>query len=126
MGRFEQDAIDRADREAQLAASTKLFYHPVHAFVGAINRIGGTGFDAQGAAYAPVLVDEHHTARAFDAKLRVERRDSMARDGSQSTNPLRSAGRTLIYGGFFLCNSLRVGGAIGIAAASALGLRQRI
>ena len=87
MGRFEQDAIDRADREAQLASSTKLFYHPVHAFVRAINRISRAGFYAQGTAYAPVLVDEDHTARAFYAKLWVERRYSMARDGSQSTNP---------------------------------------
>ena len=82
MGRFEQDAIDRADRKAQLAASTKLFYHPVHAFVGAVDGIGRAGFYAQGAAYAPLLVDEDHTAPAFDAKLWVKRRDSMARDGS--------------------------------------------
>jgi hypothetical protein len=79
--RFEQDAIYRAHRYAQFAAGTKRFNHPVHAFVSAINRIGGARFDAQGTAYAPFLVDEGYAARAFDSEIRVQRHKGMAGNG---------------------------------------------
>ncbi len=62
----QRHAIDRTDRDAQLAARAMLGHHGVHELVRAHDGIGRAGLDAQGAANAPVLVDQHHAAWPFD------------------------------------------------------------
>ena len=98
----------------------------MHTLIGTVNGIGGAGFDAQSAADAPVFVDEGHAAQAFYAEFGIQRHDSSAGNYRQARYALGPAWRALVDGCVLLRNGLRIGRAIGIAAARALGLRQRI
>ena len=61
-GVFDFYAIDRAHRQTQFAARACRFNDGVHAFVRADDGVYWAGFNTQGAAYAPVLINPHHTA----------------------------------------------------------------
>jgi len=122
---LQLDAVDRTHRDAQLAAGAGRLDHGVHAFVAADDGVGGAGLDAQGAADAPGLVDHGHRAWAFGAVRGVQCQDRSAGEGGQALYPLRTAWRAAVDRGLFVGDGLCVGGAVGVAAARALRLRQR-
>ena len=121
---LQADAIDWADRYAQLAAGAVRVDHRVHHFVAAKNRVGWAHRQAQRAANAPSLVNHGHTTRTFQAVGGVQAQGGLARDGSQPGNAFRAARRALVDGRALLGNRLGVGQAVRVAAARALRLRQ--
>jgi len=125
-GVFQGDAIDRAGGHAQGAAGALLLDHGVHAFVRADDAIDRAGLDAQGAADAPGFVDPGHLPRLFNAALGIERPRRLAGERGQAAHPFGPAGRALIDGRLPVRHRLRVSGAVGKAAAGALGLGQGV
>ena len=65
----EFNAIDRADRNAQLTTCSMRCNDGVHALVGAQNGVSRAGFDAEGAAYAPGFVHHSDGQWGFNAML---------------------------------------------------------
>ena len=118
-------AIHRANRQAQLAPGAMRLDHGVHQLVAAQYRVGRAGVDAQGAADAPVFVDDGDAARTFCAIGRVECHDGLPCDGCKPANALAAARRALVDGCAVLRNGAGVGSAVRVAAARALRLRQR-
>jgi hypothetical protein len=98
----------------------------VHVFVRAEDGVGRAGVNAQGAADAPGLVHEGHAARGLHAVLGVERLYRFAADGGQPLHAFFATGRTLVDVGLALRNGIGIGRAVRVAAAGALGLRQRV
>lgn len=78
----ESNAVDRAWRQAKLAAGATLDKHGVHQPGGADDRIDRTGGHAQGAANAGVLVDPRHRHRPRLTARPIQRqRGSLEQDG---------------------------------------------
>ena len=98
--------------------------HGVHELVAAQNRIGGADVDAQGAADAPVLVNDRDGAWPFNAMGGVERHHRLPSDHRQPLDAFCAARRALVDSRLALGDSLRVARAIRVATARALGLRQ--
>jgi hypothetical protein len=119
-----RDAIHRAHRQAQVAAGAQLVDDGVHLLRRADDAIHRAGLDAQRAADAPILVDHCQAAWRFDAALRVQRQHRPASQRRQAHDALRTAGRAAVDVGLALGHGLRVGAAVGEAAARALRLRQ--
>src|SRR5439155_23083261 len=59
-GRREVDAVDRAGRQAQLAADAPVLDHRVHVALRADDRVDRAGVDAARAADARCLIDHRH------------------------------------------------------------------
>ena len=97
----------------------------MHAFVAAKDGVGRADLDAQGAADTPGLVNHRHVARALVAVPRVERQHRLAGQLGQALNALGAARRALVDAGLAGGHGLRIGGAVGVAATGALGLRQQ-
>ena len=57
-----------------------LWQNGMHELVGAHNGVCGAYLNAQGAANAPVFVDQDHAARPFDPKTRIQSYYGLARD----------------------------------------------
>ena len=83
---FKTDAVNRANRNAQLAAGAVFLDHRVHHFVAAKDGIGRTNRKAQRAAYAPFLSNDGDRAWAFCAVHRVHGQHWPPGDGCQSLN----------------------------------------
>ena len=122
---FQADAIDRTHRNAQLAAGAVGLDDGVHHLVAAQYCVGGANRQAQCAAYAPGFVNNGHAARRFKTVGRVQGQVKLACDGCQSGHALSAARRALVDRSFALSNRVGVRSTIGVAAARALGLRQR-
>ena len=120
----QRDAVHRADRDAEFATGAVRVDDVMHQLVAADDRVDRTGLDAERAADAPVLVDDREPARTLEPVLGVERQRLAGGEGGQSRDALGAAGRTLVDGGLAARDRMRVGMAIGIAAARALRLRQ--
>src|SRR5690606_31882034 len=123
---FQRDAIDRAHGDAQFATRAVRLDHGVHALVGARDRVGGAGLDAQRATDAPVLVDDGHGDRAFDAVPAAQRQGGATGDGREAGDAFGATGRALVDAGLAFGHGLRVAGAVRVAAALALRLRQGV
>ena len=67
---LERDAVDRAGRDAQLAAGAPRRDHRVHELRGADDRVHRAGLDALGAADADRLVDDRDLRRAVERRSR--------------------------------------------------------
>ena len=98
--------------------------HGVHELVAAQNRIGGADVDAQGAADAPVLVNDRDGAWPFNAMGGVQRYKWLPSDCRQPLDAFCAARRALVDSRLALGDCLSVPGAIRVAAARALRLRQ--
>ena len=120
----EFNAIDRADRNAQLTTCAMRGNDGVHALVGAQNGVSRAGFDTEGAAYAPVFVHNGNGQWRFNAVLGAQGQLRSACDAGQTTNALLAARRALIDGGFPAGNGPGICRAVGVTAARALGLGQ--
>ncbi len=122
----EGDAVDRTDRKAQLAAGAQLRNDGVHLLRRADDAVDRAGLQAQRAADAPGLVDDRELARPFDPVRRVERLDWPGRQRGEPGDALRTTRRTLVDRRAVVRDGVGIRAAIGVAAARALGLRQRI
>ena len=122
---FKLYAVDRAHGQAQLTAGTKHLDHGVHAFVGAHNRVGGTGIQAQGAADAPVFINPGDLANPLQAVLCIQGGGRLASELGQTAHALFTTGGAAVNGGVLLHDGLGIGLAVFKAAALALGLRQQ-
>ena len=121
---FQADAIDRAYRNAALAPGAIRLYDRVHELVAAENCIGRAGFDAQRAAYAPVLINHGQHAGPFAAVDRIQRHNGTPRDGREPLDTLQAARWALIDLCLAVGDGTGVGSAVGVATARALRLRQ--
>ena len=125
-GNFEMDAINRANRNAELTTSAFLFDDGVHPFVCAHDGIGGAGVDAQRATDAPLFIDPGHMPGPFLASDWIQCNERLASDFGQTLNAFVTPRRALIDARFTTSDGFCVSGAIRIAAAGALRLRQRL
>ena len=98
----------------------------MHKFVAAHNSVNRAGFDAQGAADAPVLVYKCHSALLFAAKLGVKWYHRVPSDAGQPFNTLCAARWALVDGGAVNGYGMRIAGAVWVAAALALCLGQGV
>ena len=126
MDRLQRDAINWADGHAQLATGAIRLDDGVHAFVGADDGIGRAGLDAQGAANAPLLVDDGHGARPFLTVRGTQTAWWLPGETRQSRNALLAARWALVDGRFTLGEGVGVALTVGVAATGALRLRQCI
>ena len=117
-------AVHRTDWNTQLTARAMLGHHGMHVLVGAQNGVGRAGFDAQRAAYAPGLINDGQLAWCFLTILGAQRLGCMTGDGRKQGNALGATWRALINGGIAAGDGLSVAAAVGVAASSALRLRQ--
>ncbi len=120
------DAVHRAGGHAQLAARALGLDHGVHALVAADDAVDGAGLDAQGAADAPVLVDPGHAARPFEAMVWIQGHHRLAGERGQPAHALGTAGRALVDRRLANGHGACVAGAVRVAAARALSLRQGV
>ena len=74
-----RDAVDRAGRDAQLAARAEFRDHRMHEARRAHDGVDRAGRQAPGATDAAFLVDERDGGRCLDAVVVVERRDGCVR-----------------------------------------------
>ena len=77
---FQADAVDRANRHAQLAARAVRLDDAVHQLVAAHDGVDRTRLDAKCATDAPGFVDDGHRTRGFDAMSRIQRLNRQAGD----------------------------------------------
>ena len=96
----------------------------MHHLVAAQNGVSRAGLDAQGAAYAPGLVNDGDVARAFQAISGVQGKYRQACDGCQSLHAFLTAWRALVDGSAASDYGLCVRCAVRVAATRALCLRQ--
>ena len=68
---FQADAIDRAHRNAELAAGAVGLDDSVHHLVAAQYCIGGANRQEKCAAYAPGFINYGYAARGFQAVSRI-------------------------------------------------------
>ena len=122
---LQADAINRANRNAQLATGAVRLYHGVHHLVAAQYGVGRASGQTKRAADAPGLVNYRHAARAFQAILWIDGLRQLSCNCSQFLHTFHATGWALVDGGIASCNSLCIGRAIRVAAARALRLRQR-
>src|SRR6218665_1694495 len=124
-GGVQRDAVHGAHGQAQFTPGAVAFDDGVHHLAGADDGVGGADLQAQRAADAPVLIDECHRARPLAPMPGIQRQRCLAGDRGQARHPLGPAGRALVDRRRALGNGLRIGAAVGIAAARALRLGQR-
>src|SRR6056297_3207271 len=122
--RDQVDAVDRAGRQAQLAAGAFVGDDRVHHLRRPDDRVHRTGLDAQLASDAAVLVDYRHQRRFCLAVRGIQRFGLATQQVGQCLDPGFAARRTLVDVGLTACDGLGVGAAAGIVALPALGLRQ--
>lgn len=120
------DAVNRANGQAQFAAGAPPLDDGVHAFVGAHNRVRRAGFDAQSTANAPVFVDPHHGAGRLGAMGSAQRQDGAPSDTGQALDARLAARGALVDVRLAGGNGGSVTLAVGVAAARALGMWQRV
>ena len=97
----------------------------MHLFGCTGNRIYRAGLQAQRAADANIFVDESDSGR-LEYDILVKRFEFDTEQIRQLAYTFFAAGRTMIDVRFFVGNGLRIGPATGIAALSALRLRQQV
>jgi len=119
------DAVHWTYRQTQFAACAVRAYDRVHAFRQANNGIRGTDFQAQGTANAPCFINYGNEARCFHSIGRIQGQRRTPGKGCKAGYPLTASRGALVDVGCTLGNGLGVCGAIWVAAARALGLRQR-
>ena len=89
------------------------------------DAVGRAGLDAERAAYAPGFVDDGDAARGLDAIDGVQRQGRAAGEGGEPGHARGAAGGALVDLGLTRGDGVGVAAAVRIAAAGALGLRQR-
>ena len=120
-----RDAVDRADRHAQLAAGAELVDDDVHSLGGADDRIDRACLQAERTADAPCLVDPREGARRFGAAAGVERQGLPAGEAGEAIDAFGAAGRAAVDLGALVGDRFGVAAAVVVAAAAALRLRQQ-
>lgn len=123
-GRFNDNAVDRAGRQTQGAASAFGGNHGVHEFAGPDDRIHRTGVDAQRAADTGGFFDPRNSGLRCDAMCGVQWQRFFAEQCCDFRDDLVATRRALVEGRFAGCDGLGIGPAAGVAALSALRLRQ--
>ena len=96
----------------------------MHQLVASHDGVRRADLDAQGAANAPVFINEDDAARPLGPVHRIQCGNRLAGEGGQPLNPLGAARRALVDARLGLGDRLRIGGAVGVAATGALCLRQ--
>ena len=119
-----RDAVDRAGRDAQLAAGAQRRQDRVHALLRADDRVDRAGRDAQRAADARGLVDDGHEQRPVRAARGVERLRRAAGQRGELGDHGLAARRTAIDVALAARERVRIRLAAREAAPRALRLRQ--
>src|SRR5690606_13737979 len=96
MPRHQLDAVDRARRQAQLAAGAVLREHGVHHVRYADDRVDRTGARAEIAADAERLVDTRNPLHARVAEAGIERARIAAKELGERTNRRLAPGRAAV------------------------------
>lgn len=122
----ERDAVDRAHRDAQLAARAHRIDDGVHVLCAAHDGVYRTGFEAQRAPDAPRLVDHREQSRAFLAAGGVKRQGRATGELGKPNDALLAARRAPVDLRFTARHGFGIGSAIGVSAARALRLRQSV
>ena len=78
----------------------------MHRLVGTDDGIHRTGFDAQGAANAPRLLNDRHRQWPLVTVVRIQRLLSVTGYCGQPGHPFLTTGRALVNGGLALINCL--------------------
>ena len=122
--RFNDDAVDRTGRQTQGAAGAFGGNHGVHEFAGPDDRIHRTGVDTQRAADTGGFFDARNCGLRCDAVCGVQRQRFFAEQRCDFRDDLVTTRRALVEGRFAGCDGIGIGPAAGVAALSALRLRQ--
>ena len=122
----QRDAVHRAGGQAQLAAGTSVGQYLVLKARGADDGIDRTGEDALGAADAVQRVDVHDMPHGHGVEIAGKRQRRASEQLRQGRDGGVAAGRAPVDGGLAAGDGLRVGVAVVVAAAPALGLRQQL
>lgn len=116
------DAIDRARRQAEVAAGAEICDDGVHAFASTDDGIDRTGLDALDAADAGFLKNERDARWLLFAMGGIERLGRAAQQFGQCANGVVTAGWALIDVSLATRNRLGIGSTTGKLALRALGL----
>jgi hypothetical protein len=100
--------------------------HDMHPLGGADDRVDRTCLQAEGAADARLLVDHRERARRLAAALGIERQFGAAGDERDPGDAGGAARRAAVDRRALAGDRLGIAAAVGIAAAAALRLRQRV
>jgi hypothetical protein len=119
------DAIDRAGRQAQLASRAAIGQNGVHVFGGAYDGVHRARRETTRAPDTARFVDPSDARWGFHAMYRIQVQKGSIQKGRQGQNGGITAGRTLVDLGIAARDGRGVRLASGIAAASALSLRQQ-
>jgi len=125
VGGLDDDAIDRAGRNAKLATGTKRWQHRMHSLCGADDRVDGARRNAQCAADTGFLIDACYGRRTVRAARGFESLNRASGECRKRNDGLRAAGRTPVDVGRSRHNRFGVGTAGTISTARALRLRQQ-
>lgn len=120
------NAIDRAGRDAQVAAGAQVGEHRMHLLRGAHDGVDRAGLYAKRTTYAQRFVNHRDRSRTFDAMHRVQWNDRFAENAGEARNTFRAAGRALVITRLAARHGLCIGTAGRIAAFRALRLRQGV
>lgn len=96
----------------------------MHLFGRANDAVHWACLDAQGATNAPAFVNQRQLPGRFLSVLEVQGPLCLARQGREPTNALYAAGWALVDLSLAISDGHRIGVAVRISAAGALGLRQ--
>jgi hypothetical protein len=124
-GRFNDDAVHGTGRQAQGAAGAFGGNHGMHQFAGADDRIYRAGGNTKRASDAGRLFDPCHRRWCCAAVGRVQWQQLFAEQRCDFRNDLVTARRTLVEGRCSRGNGVSIWPAAGVAALSALRLRQQ-
>ena len=122
----QRDAVHRARRQAQLAAGTSVGQHLMLKARGADDGIDRAGEDALGTADAVQRVDVHDVPHGHGVEIAGQRQRRAPEQLRQGRDGGIAARRAPVDGGLATGDGLRVGVAVVVAAAPALGLRQQL
>jgi hypothetical protein len=100
--------------------------HGVHSPGRTEDAIDRAGLDAQRAADARAFVDQREPQRPFGAVRGVQCKQRAAANAGESGNAFGTSRRAAVDAGLAGRDRLRIAAAIGVAAARALRLRQRV
>ena len=123
---LHSDAVNWTSGQAQIAAGAVHLDHGVHAFIGPGDGVSGAGFHAQRTAYAPVFIDDCHGHGALRAMFGVQGFGFSVQQPGETNDTFLAPWRALVDVGHTAGDGLGIAGAVRVAAALALRLRQGI
>ncbi|MEZ5499299.1 MAG: hypothetical protein R3E77_07705 [Steroidobacteraceae bacterium] len=122
---MHRNTVDRTSRYAQFAARAECRHDIMHIASGADDRVRGAGWQAAGAANAPLRVDNGDDFPWIAPARIIERNEFPAEQHSQARNGAGPARRTTIDWRIVAGDGLCVCATVRVVAALALGLREQ-